>query len=165
MVALVLACVASAADAALAQPSWTIWNHLPHETGNWFDADNWTTGVPTSENLAAVLNESTIQFDGGTAAAESLFILRGDSSVIQSGGSLEIGDRLEISNGKFQMRGGDLNATSLGVGSANFFPVLPDLSDVPLPETDCVVDEAGSCIPVLNLGNFDSRFTLAGGAV
>ncbi len=116
-VALMAATVALAGTAPAAQ-AVTHWN-IPG-TGSWFDAPNWTDGVPNSASNALIINGGTARVATGTGESWRF----------------EIGDgRLEVAGADAQVRIGDDTAIgavgtgSLSLGNGATF-ITVDLLDI-----------------------------------
>jgi len=91
-VALTLAVLTTAAAAGT-----TEWLLSPPETGDWFDANNWSDGVPDARATARMVNGGTVVLTGGQAEAwEELIGGLGLNRVVQTGGVKSIGSSLSV---------------------------------------------------------------------
>jgi hypothetical protein len=127
---ILLALLALSAGAASVEAGsgYTYWQAEPSIAGDWFDAANWTLGVPTAGNVAVIENGGTAVIDSGTAVAQRTDIggrALADGgvggAVIQTGGQAELGFLLMLghdrgSKGAYTLIGGTLSASLVEVG-------------------------------------------------
>ena len=116
-------------------PEPTQWQLDPNLVGNWFDAANWTDGVPTQDQWAYIRNDGTAAIFGGRAAANSLQIgstipnwnlmplWPASGHLRQCGGALTVANSIVLSGpladpGTYELLGGRLAADSLRVAEA-----------------------------------------------
>jgi len=91
--------------AALTAPTWageTYWRHDPASTGDWSDAQNWTSGTPTNADDACIDNQGTAEIAAGQAQARMLCLglsPGGSGTLVQPGGVLSLGDLLLLGAG------------------------------------------------------------------
>jgi fibronectin-binding autotransporter adhesin len=96
------ACVTSAfVTSTSAQTAWT------DGTGDWFNAGNWSAGVPTvATPQTTVSNGGTAQIAGAAANAGTLLVINGGSTVdLQAGGSLTASGITVDTNGTLLLSG------------------------------------------------------------
>lgn len=147
----------------------TVWKAELGTSGDWFDEALWTERVPDTTTAAFLVNGSETLLTGDFAAAQSLTMSRpayGLSRLTQTGGQLEVGNSVLISDGVYRLVGGRLAAKTLDVGSVSLFSspsLYTDLTDVPKPEIPCRETDSGLCIPDLVLLASEKRFQLEGG--
>jgi len=97
----------------------TYWQADPAAPANWFDAGNWTAGLPTSSFNAYIDNGGTASIASGTANVHSLTVADGATgNLLQTGGTtnltgLSIG-RQAGSTGVLDLKGGNLNVANSG---------------------------------------------------
>src|SRR5262245_36235923 len=101
-----VSCIALIGAAYLLQPTTPVygvadssWQLAPPTTGNWFDASNWTSGVPTS------------------SSGQNAFIDNGGTSLISASGAnwywLHVGNN---ASGKLMQSAGTSSGTYLSIG-------------------------------------------------
>ncbi len=78
------------------------------ETGDWFDAQNWSSSVPGPGDFAYIQNGGTALIASGDAVAYWLTVWAG--GVCQSGGSSSLGELHLASGGEYSLEGGNLSA-------------------------------------------------------
>ena len=92
------------------------------DTGDWFDAANWTDGVPASDMYAFINNGGTAEINGGLAQSRLLWLGHtGAGSVTQAGGVNDIAWALVLggqagSQGNYMLMGGSLSEMSAYIG-------------------------------------------------
>jgi hypothetical protein len=103
----------------------TYWQTPPDQVGDWFNAANWSNGVPRDEVYETFIdNGGTARIASGSANASQLWIGNENSGrLILDGGSLDvkygvqIGSRADL-NSQLEINGGKLKSQSLSA-SAN----------------------------------------------
>lgn len=146
----------------------TVWKAELDTSGDWFDAELWTEGVPNAETDAYLVNHSEVLLNEGEAVVRLLAMQNpsyGRARMTQTGGQLTIENHLRIDDGIYRQVGGQLLANELLVGSYRLTLAgsNPDLTEVPRPETPCTINDQGLCIPDLVLLATEKRFQLEGG--
>lgn len=100
----------------------THWQADPESRANWFDALNWTNGVPVRGTDATIDNDGTATMAGGVGRARHLWVGFDDAGVIElSAGALGLSGGFGLgfgpnSHGEFFLSGGKANLVSIGVG-------------------------------------------------
>jgi hypothetical protein len=115
--------VLAAAGGALAHPPPTYWQADPAVPGDWFEAANWTAGVPTPDTEAHINNSGTAKILDGSATAWRIWL--GDTAaggVYQTGGLATVTYDLFLgyetgSRGAYTLAGGELRAQCVTVGN------------------------------------------------
>ncbi len=110
----------------------TIWQADPHHTsGSWHDDSNWTAGVPTITDRAALTNTGTINIRGG-ARADDLELNSFSGGMVNHLRGRSKFKNLRVSRGNFNLRQGRVEAgsVSLGNGPLSFLAFEPG---IPLP--------------------------------
>lgn len=143
--ALVVAVLAVGAADVQAQSVWT-----NPGAGDWFDAGNWSAGVPDSTDDADIGNDGTARLSSGGAAAADIYLGRaaGESGglVVDAGGVLDTGNFYVgyAGDGSLTIRnGGTLHSTTGTIGT---FLSVPGFGG-----GDAVVEGAGSTWNVATL--------------
>ncbi|MGB2819828.1 MAG: hypothetical protein WBF17_02515, partial [Phycisphaerae bacterium] len=91
----------------------TYWQHDPCTPGDWFDANNWTAGVPTAGDWAYVDNGGTAEISYGQAEAYGELVGHSGTGTIRQvnarnvvGDTLYVGsDHYAHSNGTYELSG------------------------------------------------------------
>ncbi len=117
-------CIAAFVFPANADDTW--WQRPARDPGNWFDANNWTDGVPGRWDSAHVGNGGEALIATGTAIASDVYLGRdsGQSgTVTQTGGTHEVDSWLCLgyesgSLGTYSLKEGGLSARYEYVGGA-----------------------------------------------
>lgn len=98
----------------------TLWQGM--EDSDWFNANNWSAGVPDSANVAAVDMTPRPLIASGAAAAKDLQVgIDNVASLRQTGGSNEVAGFLYLgvnagSHGEYRLEGGALSADQQYIG-------------------------------------------------
>ena len=119
VLALLCTCVPAAASA-----DTTEWLLGPAGPGDWFDAGNWTDGMPDPSVVAVIDDGGTAVVTAGTATGWSLRLaIENSGTMHQSGGSAHFGFSVYLgyeqdSFGTYLLDGGALASQSLTVGAS-----------------------------------------------
>lgn len=147
----------------------TVWKAPLQTTNDWFNEGLWTQGLPTADMPAWLINGSETLLSSGSAQAASLQLAMpngGRSLLTQTDGELGVTGDVRIDDGIYRIIGGQLDAAGLNVGATfGSISILPDRSEVPLPEIPCTTTDGGICVPYLVHFTSESHFSLEGGRV
>ncbi len=154
---------------ASAQVPITVWKAELNTSGDWFDNDLWTAGVPTEESRAWLVNRSETTLDTGEAQSLSLsfaYPVWGRSRLTQIGGRLNVEEFVSINDGIYRLLGGSLKAKELKLTFD--LPLLfgVDLADVPQPDfCQGIIGPGESRFCVIPSIALNAQFQLDGGEV
>ncbi len=98
----------------------TIWQADPQTPGSWHDGSNWTAGVPTITDRAALTNNGTINIRGG-ARADDLELSSGFGGTVNHLRGRSKFNSLRVRLGDFNLRGGRVEADNVSL--QNPFPL------------------------------------------
>lgn len=145
----------------------TAWKAELETSGDWFDENLWTNGVPNEDLPAYLVNASETLLTDHSATARSLVFSSpsfGRSRLTHRGGQLALQGNLSILDGIYQLSGdGRLSAQAVDIGRIGQLALLPDLTDVPRPESTCSGETDRLCLPPTTLLATERRFQIDGG--
>ncbi len=117
-----IGCVAALLCVSVALGEDTSWQ-APDTGGDWFDANNWSAGVPTADDTTVVFGPGTAKIGSGLAESRFLHLGYGKNGrIVQTGGSYEIVLDTRIGDGsyvgQYSLIGGEFITDSMHLRSS-----------------------------------------------
>jgi len=116
-------CALMAAVLPTKSGSDTFWQHEPASTGDWYDAANWSAGVPSNTLDPIIDNGGTAHIGSGSAVGRNIFIgYNNDGTLMHDGGTLSSVNgitiaQFDVSTGHYDIAGSaQVDVETMNVG-------------------------------------------------